>query len=313
MLDNLIVSLGAVVPLFVLVGIGLVVKQMAFLTSEELRRVNKMVFEIFFFFMMFYNIYITDIGNLFRPGLVTFAIASVLLTILIATFIVVRIEPTNARRGTMIQAIFRSNFVLVGIPVVSNLFPAEEIAVTTMMIAVIVPLYNVCGVLVLETFRGGKINPWHMMKSVLQNPMILGAVLGAFLRLAALHIPLQILKPIGQVAAATTPVALIILGASFQLGTTEAHRPQLIETILARLVLVPCAVLGSAYALGFSGIELATLMVIFAAPCAVASFAMAQQMGGDADLAGNAVVFTSGLSAVTLFLWVLLFKTIGAF
>lgn len=313
LLDNLVVSAGAVLPLFVLVGIGLIVKRMAFLTAEELRHVNKMVFEVFFFCMMFYSIYMTDIGHLFRPWLVIYAAAGVLLTILLATFIVVRIEPSNARRGTMIQAMFRSNFVLVGVPVVSNLFSPEDLAVTTMMIAVIVPLYNVCGVLVLETFRGGEVRMRNMAKGLLHNPMILGAILGALCRLIELHLPMPILKPIGQVAAATTPVALIILGASFQLGTTAEHRPQLIETVLARLVIVPGIVLGAAYAIGFTGIELATLTVIFAAPCAVASFAMAQEMGGDADLAGNAVVFSSAFSAATLFLWVLLFKTIGAF
>ena len=313
LLDNLIVSVGAVVPLFVLVGIGLIAKRMAFLTADEWRHVNKMVFEIFFFCMMFYSIYMTDIGHLFRPGLVVYAIAALLLTILISTFIIVRMEPSNARRGTMIQAVFRSNFVLVGLPVVSNLFSMEDLAVTTMMIAVIVPLYNICGVLVLETFRGGSVKPWNMVKSLLHNPMILGAILGVFCRLIELHIPSPVLKPIAQVAAATTPVALIILGASFRMGTTAAHRPQLAATVIARLIIVPCIVLGTAYALGFKGIELATLMVIFAAPCAVASYAMAQEMGGDAELAANAVVFSSAGSALTLFLWVLLFKTIGAF
>lgn len=300
-------------PLFVLVGIGLIVKYMALLTAEELRHVNKMVFEVFFFCMMFYSIYVTDIGHLFRPWLVAYAVSGVLLTILIATFIVVRVEPSNMRRGTMVQAIFRSNFVLVGLPVVSNLFSVTDVAVTTMMIAIIVPLYNVCGVLVLETFRGGEVKMGHMLKSLLHNPMILGAILGVFCRLLSLPIPAPILKPIAQVAAATTPVALIILGASFQMGTTAAHRPQLIKTVVARLIVVPAIVLGTAYALGFSGIELATLLVIFAAPCAVASFAMAQEMGGDADLAGNAVVFSSACSVVTLFGWVLLFKTLGAF
>ncbi len=40
---------------------------------------------------------------------------------------------------------------------------------------------------------------------------------------------------------------------------------------------------------------------------------MAQQMGGDSDLAGNCVVFTSALSCATMFCWILLFKTLGVF
>ena len=39
--------------------------------------------------------------------------------------------------------------------------------------------------------------------------------------------------------------------------------------------------------------------------------AMAQQMDSDADLAGNCVVFTSALSCVTIFCWIVLFKELG--
>ena len=40
---------------------------------------------------------------------------------------------------------------------------------------------------------------------------------------------------------------------------------------------------------------------------------MAQQMGGDAPLAGNCVVFTSALSAFTMFGWIFVTKTMGLF
>ncbi|MBQ3435113.1 MAG: AEC family transporter, partial [Selenomonadaceae bacterium] len=80
------------------------------------------------------------------------------------------------------------------------------------------------------------------------------------------------------------------------------------------LILVPAVMLSTAaYVFGFTGIEFVTLIAIFASPCAVVSFAMAQQMGGDSELAANCVVFTSGLSCLTIFCWILLFKTLGVF
>jgi len=57
-LSNFFVALGGVVPLFCLMAVGLFVKHSRLLTEEELRHVNSMVFRVFFFFMMFYNIYI---------------------------------------------------------------------------------------------------------------------------------------------------------------------------------------------------------------------------------------------------------------
>ena len=82
---------------------------------------------------------------------------------------------------------------------------------------------------------------------------------------------------------------------------------------MARLVIVPAVALSLAIYLGFRDIELVTLLAIFASPCAVASFAMAQQMGSDADLAGNCVVYTTGLSCFTIFCWVFVLKTLGLF
>ena len=313
MLSNFFVALGGVVPLFCLMAVGVFVRRVRLLTEEELLHINRMVFQVFFFFMMFYNIYISDPGTAFQPSLMLFGAGGVFLTALVFTGIVCRIEPENARRGPMIQGIFRSNYVLMGIPLVGNIFGDAALAVPTMMIAVIVPLYNVLGVFVLETFRGRRFDLLPILRGVLLNPMIMGAIAGALCRLVELPIPAPVLKPVAQIAAATTPVALIILGASFRGGSFHAHVRQLLFTVASRLIVVPAIALSTAIVLGFRDVELVTLIAIFATPCAVAGFAMAQQMQADAELAGNCVVYSSALSCFTIFGWVFLLKTLGFF
>ena len=313
MFENFVVALSAVVPLFCLMSIGAFVKFQKLLTEEELNHMNRMVFRVFFFCMMFHSIYTMDIGANFRPKLMLFGLCAIPAMVLLLMLIIPKIEPDNKRRGVMVQAIFRSNFVLMGVPIVANIFGDHNIAVATTMIAVIIPLYNIFAVFALETFRGGKFAPLPILKGILKNPMILGALIGAALLISGIKIPAPILKPFGQISAATTPVALIILGASFKFGSTHEHRKQLLGCIFGRLILVPAVMLSIALLLGFRGIEFVTLIAIFGTPCAVVSFAMAQQMDGDADLAGNCVVFTSALSCVTIFCWILFFKTIGIF
>ena len=299
--------------MFCLMSIGAFVKWRQWLTDEELNHMNRMVFRVFFCCMMFHSIYTTDLESTFRPKLMLFGACGVLVIFALLMLIVPRIEPDNRRRGVIVQAIFRSNFVLMGVPIVANIFGDANIAISTMMIAVIVPLYNILAVFALETFRGGKFALLPILKGVLKNPMILGAIAGATLLILGVHVPAPVLKPIGQISAATTPVALIILGASFKFGSTHEHRRQLLGCIFGRLILVPSLLLTAAILLGFRGIDFVTLIAIFGTPCAVVSFAMAQQMGGDADLAGNCVVFTSALSCFTIFCWILLFKTLGIF
>lgn len=311
--SHLIVAFEAVVPMFCLMFIGVLVKRFGFLTDAELKRVNRMVFSVFFAIMMFYNIYTTNIGTTFRPHLIAFALAALAVVYLTAFAAVCRTESSPKRRGAMIQGIYRSNFVLMGIPLIANMFGDDNIAVTTMMVAIVVPIYNVLGVFTLEFFRGGRVNALHMFIDVLKNPMILGALTGAAFLLLGIPMPKPLLRPLAQITASTTPIALIILGASFRFGSTREHKPQLIACVVSRLVIVPGLALSAAALLGFRGIDFATLISIFATPCAVAGFAMAQQMDSDADLAGNCVVFTSALSCVTIFCWIVLFKSLGVF
>ncbi len=313
MLSNFIVALSAVVPMFFLMAIGAFVKFKKWLTDEELNHMNRMVFRVFFFCLMFHSIYTTDLASTFRPRLMIFGAVGVLIIFALLMLVIPKIEPENRRRGVMVQAIFRSNFVLFGVPIVANIFGDSNIAVTTMMIAVIIPIYNILAVFALETFRGRRFLIMPIVRGVLTTPMILGAIVGGIFLLLGIHLPEPILKPIGQIAAATTPIALIILGASFKFGSVHEHFKQLAICLFGRLILVPGVLLTVAILLGFSGIDFVTLLAIFGTPCAVVSFAMAQQMGGDADLAGNCVVFTSALSCLTIFGWILFFKTLGIF
>ena len=272
-----------------------------------------MVFRVFFFFMMFYNIYAAKPGTVVSPLLAVLGAGGVLLTALVATGVVCIFEKDNARRGVIVQAAYRGNYVLMGVPLVANIFGSDAVAIPTMMIAAVVPLYNVLSVFILETFRGGRFDLLNILRSVVMNPMILGGILGALCRAAELHIPAPILRPAAEIAAATTPVALIILGASFRGGSFHTHLPQLIGAVAARLVIVPGIMLAIAIALGMRDVELVTLIAIYATPCAVAGFAMAQQMHADAELAGNCVVYSSALSCVTIFGWVFLLKSLGYF
>lgn len=75
-------------------------------------------------------------------------------------------------------------------------------------------------------------------------------------------------------------------------------------TVGTRLVLAPLIMVTAAVKLGFTGEALACILVVFAAPVAVSSISMAQQMDGDEQLAAQLVVISSALSLLTLFVWI---------
>ena len=71
--------------------------------------------------------------------------------------------------------------------------------------------------------------------------------------------------------------------------------------------------LALAYLLGFRGEAFVAILIMAAAPTAASAFTMAEEMGSNGRLTGSSVVFSTGLSVLTIFLWLFLFKTLGAF
>lgn len=80
-----------------------------------------------------------------------------------------------------------------------------------------------------------------------------------------------------------------------------------------RLVVVPLIALTCGVIAGFRDVALVTLVAIFAAPTAVSSFTMAQQMDSDGELAGACVIFSSMFSCLTMFCWIFILKSLGMF
>ena len=63
--------------------------------------------------------------------------------------------------------------------------------------------------------------------------------------------------------------------------------------------------------MGYRDADLLSGLLAYQTPVAVSSYIMAQQAGADGQLAGQLVVFSSVLSIFTLFVTILILRTIG--
>ena len=313
MLSNFLVCINAVIPLFILLVIGYLVRRTGLLKDEEVHRFNHMVFLVFFPPLMFQNLYGNNDGFLPDGKLLLFAVPFILCVILLSIPLVKKIEKNPRSQGAMIQAVYRSNFILMGLPVAINIFGKGNVSQTALLIAVIVPMYNVVSVIILESFRGSKPDIGQILKKVATNPIILGAVAGILAILLGITLPKPIATTVEWMADVTTPMALILLGASFDITTVKGQKRNLVFCILMRLLVVPAVGLSLAALLGFRGVEFVALIAMLATPMAVSSYTMADSMDSDGELAGNCVIFSTPLSCITLFFWLFLFKSLGMF
>lgn len=131
--------------------------------------------------------------------------------------------------------------------------------------------------------------------------------------LLGIKLPSAIESTVSQLGAATNPLLLFLLGAFFKFDGLRRYAKDLVPVCIGRLVVIPGIFLTAAMLLGIRGVEFAGMIAIFGSATAIASFTMAQQTGGDAELAGDIVVATSALCSFTMFGWSLLFKTLGVF
>lgn len=311
MAQNFMISVQAVLPLFFMMMLGVLVRRFQWLNESELARLNSVVFKLLFPFTVFSSIYHTDLSSSFYPKLILYCVAAVLITFLVSLFLVPRFEKNNKSRGAIIQAIYRSNFVLLGLPLVSNIYPNADLGMTAIVIAVLIPVFNVLAVATLETFRGGVVKPKRILLGILTNPLILGTIAGILA--SPISLPTVLDNTVSQLASAAIPIALILLGASFQSDRSPSMKRNLVICVLSRLVIVPGIFLTIAALLGFRGIGFITLLGVFATPCAISSYTMAVEMESDGDLAGAVVIYSSMFSCLTLFLWTFLFKQLAIF
>ena len=313
LLNSFLLSLNTIISIFVMMVVGYGAKCLLHLEKEYIAKFNSLVFHTLLPIMLFNNIYTSNL----RGG-VSFRCLGLALGVLLVLFGLTwigtkRAEPENSLRGVIIQASFRSNFLLLGMPLIRELCPGADLATVSVMLAIIVPCFNVLGVVTLETFTRKQIDVKMILIGIAKNPLIIASILGIAANLSGLHLPQCLANPISQLGTSASPVALVLLGAQFEFNDVRTHRRNLAVCTMLRLVVYPAVALSLAALAGLRGPEFAVLISMFATPTAVASFSMAAQMGGNPELAASAVTLTTLLSSGTLFLWIFLFKSLGMF
>ena len=310
-MDDLLFSLNTVFPLLVMMAVGFTARRVGVIGESAARQINACVFKIFLPLLLCFNIVDTQLGASTDVRTLLYAFVTTLLCFGVLFFATPRLCRDRASCGVLIQGIARSNYAIFGIPLVMMMYPEGDTSIAVLMVAVVVPVFNVLSTVALMVFGGEKGSPWRIVKGVLLNPLILGTLAGFLLWYFRVPIPSLIETPLRSLGSIATPLALFILGASLDFSKARANSKLLVISVTGRLVVVPLIFLSLAVALGIRDVSLAALIAVYASPTSVSSFPMAQQMGGNGDLAGGQVVFTTVFSILTVFLWVFVLKSLG--
>lgn len=328
-MESLIFAFNSVSPIIFTVAVGYILKKIGLMSPDFAKSANKLVFRVFLPAMLFLNVYGIDNLSLVNIGYVIYALASLLVIFALAIPTVIILTKKKKCRGALLQGVFRSNYALIGIPLASSLFPGDGAAVATLLSAIMVPAFNILAVIGLSIFNndGEKPNLMKVLGGIAKNPLILGIMAGLLalgirsilvstdisFRISNIPAIYNTLKYLSNIA---TPLALLVLGAQFEFSAIPSLKREIISGIILRSVIVPLLGIGIAYLAfrqSFTGAQFAALVAAFCTPVAVSSVPMAQEMGADAELAGQLVVFTTITSAFTVFVTSFLLKAAEIF
>jgi len=308
-MENLIISINAVIPTFLIICVGLLVQRAHILSDTAIRQVNTLCINVFVGSMIFCNIYTADMSGGSGGILLLFCLGGVFLEFIVGLLLFNRIIPERPSRGVMLQAFFRANAVLLGIPIATSLYGNGNIGPVSVVVAIVVPVINILAVISLELNRGNTLNPKRLIRGIIINPFVIGAAAGLLTVLFGIRLPPLIEKPILSIANAATPLGLILLGASLSFNNFRKSLRNLSIAVICRLIVNPAVLIALAIALGFRGVELCAVLVVFAVPVSVNSYTLAMQLDGDTELAGSIVLISTALSCFTLCGWVWLLKS----
>ncbi|MEG2570760.1 MAG: AEC family transporter [Clostridia bacterium] len=311
-MSDVLFSFNAVAPIFILVALGFLLTKLKVWNDDFLKLANRVCFTVFLPVMLFYNIYKSDFSRVWSPRLIGFIIIAVTVLFAISCLIVPRFTKDGGRRGAIIQALFRGNYLLLGVPICQSMFGDAGGAAAAVAAAFIIPYFNILATVVLSIYsRDTKISLRAVILKIIKNPLIIASVLGMLAVAVGLSLPTVIDTVLLDIRGIGTPLSLLILGGDFKLRELRGNLKPIIATSAARLILVPAVMLTAAYALGFRGVELGVLVSVFGTPVAVSSYVMTHEMRGDYVLAGQLIVATTFGAMFTTFLFVYALRAFG--
>ncbi|MCP8689447.1 AEC family transporter [Marinobacterium sedimentorum] len=303
-LQSLQFTAGIVTPIFVIVLLGFLLRRQRLIDDAFINTSSRLVFMVALPTLVFMSIARTDFQAVFNPALLGFVFLATLLSFVAIWWLAARRITVAADLGAFVQGAFRSNFGIIGMALSYNLFGNSGLSQAAMILALVIPMYNVLSVVVLTvTANHGSAGPVSLsgiLRAIALNPLIIAVALALPFSYFGLHLP-AVLDTTGKYFAnLTLPLALLAIGGALDLKSLRNSSLTAFWATLTKLLILPLLMVPIAAALGFSGTELVLLFVLFSSPTAAAAFVMARAMGANAQLTANIILTTTLGSIVTV-------------
>jgi malonate transporter len=296
-MSNVLTSL---LPIFALILMGCILRRRALLAPAFWLPCEQLNYFYLFPVLMFNQVARADLGQ-FQ----VLPIAAALLgAVLAAALLLFAWKAWRGQSGTLfasvLQGALRPN-TYVGVAAAAAMYGGAGLAVTSICIAVAIPLLNVASIVILMRYGGGAApGAKQIGRALVRNPVIVSVLLGIAFNRAGLSLPAAIEGFFSILGGASLPLGLLAVGAGLDLQAARGAHGPVLQATLVKLLLVPLLTLWIGAALHMAAPELAVVVLFNSLPCTPSAYIMSKLLGGDHRLAAGIITVQTALAALTM-------------
>ncbi|MDP6875304.1 MAG: AEC family transporter [Alphaproteobacteria bacterium] len=303
----MLTTLTVILPIFMLLGLGWLLRLRRFPGDEFWRLLDPLVFYILLPALLVRNFANVDVSQLD----VLPAAAAAVLIVLTATAVLLLLRRHLSLDGpaftSLVQSTIRFNSYI-GFAIAAGLYQDAGLTIFSVIVAFVTPLANLISVSVLGRYgrNEGNTSKWQLVLTVLSNPMILAVLLGVLLSLSGIGLP-WVLDPFFDVLSrAALPLGLLAAGAGLDFRALRRSGQAVAMACLARLVLMPLLALAAIWLFQVDGLNRMAVLIYAIMPVPPGSYILARQLGGDATLSATIIIASTLLAVATVPMWIFL-------
>lgn len=313
MIDNIIFTGNVVAPVFLLVALGYFVKRISVINENFVDVTSKFVFNVSLPALIFINLAEIDLRTAIDFNQIIYIYAATLISFFIIWILSMPFIKEAKNLSVFVQGAYRSNYAIVGLAIISKLFGTSALGKASILLAFILPLYNILAVVILTVpFRKErKLKLKGTLFEIILNPLIIGVIVGLPFSYFRIGIPSVIHSTIEFLSELALPLALIGIGGSLNLQNIKKASGLAFTSSAIKVVLIPFMLTFGGYYFGYRGFDLGIMFVLFACPTAIVSFIMAEAMGANSKLAGNIVLISTIASVFTIAIGIVILKELS--
>lgn len=318
-MEHFLFALNATVPVFLTILIGWFLKKIGVINEAFNKTANNFVFKCALPFSLFRSVATMDFYTDFDPGFVLFCFLGTTVMFFGIWGLSALLIRDKRQIGAFAQASARSSAAILGIAFATNIY--GDAGMVPLMILAAVPFFNLYAVCILtlspQVDENGQLIPSSGGSSAIRraavnaakNPLIISILLAIPFAVFRIPLPAMIDSTVKSVGSTASPVALVVLGASFSGSAALTRWKGAAVSSFIKLFLLPALFLPVAALMGFRGTAMVAILIMAGSPTTVSCYVMAKSMHGDDVLTSNAVLLSTLLSSVSITLWLFVLKS----